>query len=72
MADADNCRSAFAPHFGHFFTGEAEKGSIFSKRWPHLTHSYSYNGNADSSQKMVTKREYSMACPQPKSKKGAW
>jgi len=37
-------RSARAPHFGHFFVSEAPKLSIFSKRWPHFTHLYSYNG----------------------------
>jgi hypothetical protein len=43
-------RGAFAPHFGHFAISGAFTFSIFSKRWPHLSHLYSYRGNANSSQ----------------------
>ena len=38
-------RPARAPHFGHFLVSEADTLSIFSKRWPHFTHLYSYSGN---------------------------
>src|SRR5271154_3655216 len=38
-------RGAREPHFGHFFVSDALTLSIFSKRWPHFTHLYSYNGN---------------------------
>src|SRR6185437_16956424 len=44
MAGAAAMRSAFAPHFGHFLISEAVTFSIFSNRWPHLTHLYSYSG----------------------------
>jgi hypothetical protein len=50
MAGAANRRSALAPHFGHFFVVDADMDSIFSNRWWHFPHSYSYNGNLQSSQ----------------------
>src|SRR6266576_6547803 len=47
MAGADIRRSTGAPQLGHFFRCGGANFSIFSTRFPHFRHLYSYSGTYD-------------------------
>src|SRR5256885_16154763 len=49
MAGDDISLRTGLPHFGQTSSGGSENFRIISNRWPHFSHSYSYNGIPDSS-----------------------
>src|SRR3954469_16480792 len=49
IAGDDISLRTWLPHFGHTSSGGSENFRIISNRWPHFSHSYSYNGITQSS-----------------------